>query len=87
MIFNRGRRIRVIRCRTNGRSGGDSQERIDIKESRKESRMNTKKFIAVCIQCLYLAIIPVIAQENDTSVDETVAMATPTTKPTAVPND
>jgi len=49
--------------------------------------MNTKNFIAVCILCLYLAIIPVIAQENDTAVDENVAMATPTTKPTAVQND
>jgi len=46
--------------------------------------MNTTKLIAVCILCLYLAVIPAVAQENDMAVDETVAMATPTTEPTAV---
>jgi len=48
--------------------------------------MNTKKLITVCILCLCLAVMPAIAQENDTAANETNVTATPTTKPTAVPS-
>jgi len=34
--------------------------------------------------CLYLAVIPAVAKENDTAVDETVAIAKSTTELTAV---
>jgi len=47
--------------------------------------MNTKKLIAVCILCLYLTVIPAIAQENDTTANETTVAVTPTIEPTAVP--
>ncbi|MGP8338095.1 MAG: hypothetical protein ACT6FC_07655, partial [Methanosarcinaceae archaeon] len=38
--------------------------------------MNTKILIAVCIICMYLAVVPAIAQENDTAVNETDVVIT-----------
>ncbi|MGP8323540.1 MAG: hypothetical protein ACT6FG_06060 [Methanosarcinaceae archaeon] len=46
--------------------------------------MNAKKLIAVCILCMCLAIMPAIAQENDTAVNDTENVATPTIETTAV---
>ena len=48
--------------------------------------MNTKKLITICILCLYLAVMPAIAQENDTAANETMTAVTPTIEPTAVPS-
>ena len=45
--------------------------------------MNIKKLIAICILCLCLAVMPAIAQENNTTVNETNATVTPTVEPTA----
>jgi len=47
--------------------------------------MNTKILIVVCILCMCLAVLPAIAQENDTAANETKAAVTPTIEPTAVP--
>ncbi len=44
--------------------------------------MNTKILIVVCILCMYLAVMPAIAQENDTASNETTVTVTPTTEPT-----
>ena len=46
--------------------------------------MNTKQLIVVCILCLYLTVIPAIAQENDTAANETTVAVTPTIEPTIV---
>jgi len=44
--------------------------------------MNTKILIVVCILCMYLAVMPAIAQENDTAANETTVTVTPTIEPT-----
>ena len=45
--------------------------------------MNIKKLVAICILCLCLAVMPAIAQENDTAANETNVTVTPTIEPTA----
>ena len=47
--------------------------------------MNTKILIVVCILCMYLAVVPSMAQENDTAMNETEGAMTPSTEPTAEP--
>lgn len=48
--------------------------------------MNTKIIITVCILCMYLVVVPAMAQENDTAVNETEGVVTtPSTEPTAEP--
>ncbi len=49
--------------------------------------MNMKKLVAICIVCLYLSAVPMMAQENNTAVDETNATATPTTEPMVAPTE
>jgi hypothetical protein len=59
-----------------------------------EIEMNTKKLVAICVVFLCIAVIPAIAQENNTTANgnETNITATPTatatatTEPTVVPN-
>ncbi len=46
--------------------------------------MNMKKLTIVCILCLCLAVMPAIAQENNTTVNETNATVTPTIEPTVI---
>lgn len=46
--------------------------------------MNTKILIVVCILCMYLAVLPAVAQENDSAANETQAAVTPTIGPIAV---
>lgn len=41
-----------------------------------------KKLVAICIVCLYLSAIPMMAQENNTTIGETNSTATPATEPT-----
>ena len=43
--------------------------------------MNMKKLFAICIVCLYISTIPMMAQESNTTVDETNAIE-PTVAPT-----
>jgi len=47
--------------------------------------MNTKILIVVCILCMYLAVVPSMAQENDTAMNETEGAVTPSIEPTAEP--
>jgi hypothetical protein len=54
-------------------------------KSKKELRMDIKKLIAICTICLCLALMPVIAQENNTTVNET--NTTSSIEPTTVPSD
>jgi len=47
--------------------------------------MNTKILITVCILCMYLVVVPAMAQENDTALNETEGVvSTPSTEQTAV---
>ena len=46
--------------------------------------MNTTKLIAIGIVFLCIAVMPAIAQENNTTVNETNATATPTIEPTVI---
>ena len=52
--------------------------------------MNTTKLVAICIVCLCIAVMPVIAQENNTTVNGNETNVTPTPplptfEPTAAP--
>ena len=51
--------------------------------------MNIKKLVVICITCLCIAVMPAIAQENNTTTNgnetNVTATPTPTTEPTVVP--
>jgi len=49
--------------------------------------MNMKKLVAMCIVCLCLSAIPMMAQENNTTANETNATATHTTEPMVAPTE
>jgi hypothetical protein len=46
--------------------------------------MNTTKLVAICIVFLCIAVMPAMAQENNTTVNETNATATPAIEPTVI---
>lgn len=49
--------------------------------------MNMKKLVAICIVCLCLSVIPMTAQERNTTGNELNATATPATEPTVAPTE
>ncbi len=49
--------------------------------------MNMKKLVAICIVCLCISAIPMMAQESTTTVDETNATAAPAIEPTVAPTE
>ncbi|MEA1944565.1 MAG: hypothetical protein U9N07_04420, partial [Euryarchaeota archaeon] len=51
--------------------------------------MNMKKLVMICIVCLCLTVMPAIAQENNTTANETNTTPTPPLpnfEPTAAPS-